>query len=111
MDFVHDQLVTRSRLRFLTIVDTWSRLSPAVDPRFSYRWEDVIRTLEEVCVEVGYLKAIRVDQGSGLVSRDLGLWAYENDVVLDFTRAGRPTDDASIGAFNDKFRWEYSSTL
>ena len=37
MDFVHDQLATGRRLRVLTIVDTWSLFSPAVDPRFSYR--------------------------------------------------------------------------
>jgi putative transposase len=29
----------------LTIVDTFSRFSPAVDPRFSYRGEDVVLTL------------------------------------------------------------------
>jgi hypothetical protein len=37
MDFVHDQLATGRKIRVLTIVDTFSRFSPAVDPRFSYR--------------------------------------------------------------------------
>lgn len=54
MDFVHDQLATGRKLRVLTIVDTWSRFSPAVDPRFSYRGEDVAATLERVCREHGY---------------------------------------------------------
>lgn len=40
MDFVHDQLATGKKLRVLTIVDIWSRFSPAVDPRYSYRGED-----------------------------------------------------------------------
>ena len=31
MDFVHDQLATGRKLRVLTIVDTFSRLSPALD--------------------------------------------------------------------------------
>jgi transposase InsO family protein len=48
----------------LTIVDTFSRYSPAVEVRFSYRGEDVVQTLERVCCEAGYPKAIRVDQGS-----------------------------------------------
>ena len=43
MDIVHDQLATGRKLRVLTIVDTWSRYSPAIDPRFSYRGEDVVR--------------------------------------------------------------------
>ena len=49
MDFVHDQLATGRKIRVLTIVDTFSRFSPAVDPRFSYRGEDVVLTLERIC--------------------------------------------------------------
>lgn len=106
MDFVHDQLATGRKLRVLTIVDTYSRYSPAVDPRFSYRGEDVVRTLERVCRETGYPKAIRVDQGSEFISRDLDLWAYQKDVTLDFSRPGKPTDNAFIESFNGKFRAE-----
>ncbi len=43
MDFVHDQLATGKKIRVLTVVDTFSRFSPIVDPRFSYRAENVIR--------------------------------------------------------------------
>ena len=74
MDFVHDQLATGKKLRVLTVVDTFSRFSPIVDPRFSYRAEDVVATLEQVCAVVGYPRAIRVDQGSEFISRDLDLW-------------------------------------
>jgi len=48
MDFVHDQLATGRKIRVLTIVDTFSRLSPAIDPRFSYKGEDVVLTLERM---------------------------------------------------------------
>src|SRR4029077_15928683 len=75
MDFVHDQLATGRKVRVLTIVDTFSRFSPAVDARFSYRGEDVVQTLERVCKIIGYPKSIRVDQGSEFISRDLDLWA------------------------------------
>lgn len=71
MDFVHDQLATGRKLRILTIIDTFSRFSPATDPRFSYRGEDVVQTLERVCRDVGYPKTIRVDNGSEFISRDL----------------------------------------
>jgi putative transposase len=54
MDFVHDQLATGRKIRVLTIVDTFSRFSPAVDPRFSYRGQDVVLTLERICNTVGY---------------------------------------------------------
>jgi putative transposase len=106
MDFVHDQLATGRKIRVLTIVDTFSRFSPAVDPRFSYKGEDVVLTLERVCKSVGYPKAIRVDQGSEFISRDLDLWAYQKGVVLDFSRPGKPTDNAFIESFNGKLRAE-----
>ena len=40
------------------------------------------------------------------MSRDLGLWAYQRDVVLDFSRPGKPTDNSFIESFNGKFRAE-----
>ncbi|WP_404863186.1 IS3 family transposase [Georhizobium sp. MAB10] len=106
MDFVHDQLATGKKIRVLTVVDTFTRYVPVLDPRFSYRAEDVVRALEQVCPIVGYPKTIRVDQGSEFVSRDLDLWAYAKGVTLDFSRPGKPTDNASIEAFNGRFRAE-----
>ena len=90
----------------LTVVDTFSRFAPAIDPRFSYRGEDVVQSLERVCAKVGYPATIRVDQGSEFVSRDLDLWAYSRGVTLDFSRPGKPTDNAFIEAFNGRFRVE-----
>jgi putative transposase len=71
MDFVHDQLATGRKIRVLTVVDMFSRFSPIVDPRFSYRAEDLIAALERTCAVIGYPKMIRVDQGSEFISRDL----------------------------------------
>jgi len=73
MDFVHDQLAMGRKIRVLTVVDTFSRYVPVIDPRFSYRGEDVVQTLDRVCAEAGYPSTIRVDQGSEFVSRDLDL--------------------------------------
>lgn len=106
MDFVHDQLATGRKIRVLTVVDTFSRFSPVVDPRFSYRAGHVVATLEKVCAKVGYPRTIRVDQGSEFISRDLDLWAYAKGVTLDFSRPGKPTDNAFIEAFNGRFRSE-----
>ena len=110
MDFVHDQLATGTKLRVLTIVDTFSRFSPAIEPRFNFRGADVVEVLERVGREVGFPAAIRVDQGSEFVSRDLDLWAYQRGVTLDFSRPGKPTDNAFIESFNGKFRAECLNT-
>ena len=110
MDFVHDQLATGRKIRVLTVVDTFTRFSPVLDPRFSYRGEDVVQTLEQTCARMGYPKTIRVDQGPEFISRDLDLWAYAKGVTLDFSRPGKPTDNAFIEAFNGRFRIECLNT-
>jgi hypothetical protein len=70
--------------------------------RFSYRGEDVVATLDKACRKIGYPKTIRVDNGSEFISRDMDLWAYQRGVTLDFSRPGKPTDNAFIEAFNSK---------
>jgi putative transposase len=66
----------------------------------------VVQTLEGICRKTGYPKTIRVDNGSEFISRDLDLWAYVNNVTLDFSRPGKPTDNGFIEAFNSKLRSE-----
>src|SRR5437764_4174057 len=97
---------TGRKLRVLTIVDTFSRFSPALEPRFTFRGADVVEVLERVGRQVGFPATIRVDQGTEFVSRDLDLWAYQRGVTLDFSRPGKPTDNAFIEAFNSRFRAE-----
>ena len=67
MDFVHDQFATGRKLRVLTIVDTFSRFSPALEPRFTFRGSDVVEVLEKLCRQVGFPTTIRVDQGTEFV--------------------------------------------
>jgi putative transposase len=106
MDFVHDQLFDGKKIRVLAIVDTLSRVSPALDVRHSYRGSDVVETLERGAAEFGYPRTIRVDNGPEFVSKELDLWAYMKGVTLDFSRPGKPTDNAFIESFNGKFRAE-----
>jgi len=72
--------------------------------RYGYRRIHVLLRRE------GRPKSIRADNGPEFVSRDLDLWAYQNDVILDFSRPGKPTDNAFIESFNGKFRAECLNT-
>jgi putative transposase len=40
----------------------------------------------------------------------MDLWAYTNGVILDFSRRGKPTDNAAIESFNGRFRSECLTT-
>jgi putative transposase len=66
MDFVHDELAMGKKIRVLTVIDIFSKFSPVIDPRFSYRAEDVVMTLERVCGEVGYPKTIVLTRAASL---------------------------------------------
>ena len=44
--------------------------------------------------------------GSEFSGRLVDLWAYANGVVMEFSRPGRPTDNAYIESFNRSFRDE-----
>ena len=63
-------------------------------------------TLERGAAEFGYPKTIRVVNGAEFISKELDLWAYANGVTLDFSRPGKPTDNAFVESFNASARLE-----
>ena len=46
------------------------------------------------------------DSGSEFSGGQMDLWAYTNQVQLDFNRRGKPTDNAIVESFNGRFREE-----
>ena len=54
----------------------------------------------------GSPSVIRVDNGPEFVSKALDRWAYSNSVTLDFSRPGKPTDNAFVESFNGRLRDE-----
>ena len=53
----------------------------------------------------GVPQSIKVDNGHEFISKELDKWAYENMVTLDFSRPGKPADNAFIESFNGSF-WD-----
>ncbi|WP_405230064.1 integrase core domain-containing protein [Lentisalinibacter sediminis] len=89
-----------------TVADNLTRVSPAMGVGYRYTGYDVVRTLEQAAKCHGVPKAIRVDDGPEFVPKELDLWAYANAVKLDFSRPGKPTDNAFAEAFNARVRQE-----
>jgi putative transposase len=106
MDFVSDQLYDGRRVRVLAIVDNHTRESLALVPSQRIRGMDVVETLERITKIKGIPKRIKVDNGPEFISKDVDRWAYWNHVELDFSRPGKPSDNAFIEAFNSRFRQE-----
>jgi putative transposase len=75
-------------------------------PRANFRAFHVVEILDRLVADRGTPKAIRVDNGPEFAGRLLDQWAYLNGVELDFSRPGKPTDNAFIEAFNARIRAE-----
>ena len=101
-----DNLYNGQKLRCLTIVDNHTRISPTIGVGFRYTACNVIETLNQAVNRYGKPECIRVDNGPEFISKELDLWSYARGVQLDFSRPGKPTDNAFIESFNSRFRQE-----
>lgn len=106
MDFVSDALFDGRRLRALTLLDIFTREALAIEVDKSITGEQVASVLQAVIAGRGAPQRIRVDNGPEFVSNALDRWAYENKVTLDFSRPGRPIDNAFVESFNGRLREE-----
>jgi len=106
LDFLTDGLADGQRFRVLTIVDNVSRVSPAIEVGVSLTGERVVAILERLKGTIGRPERIAIDNGPEFISKALDAWAYRNRVQLEFSRPGKPTDNAFAESFNGRLRDE-----
>ena len=106
LDFLADSLADGRRFRVLTLVDNVSRVSPAIEVGISLTGERVVAILERLKRTVGVPERIAVDNGPEFVSKTLDAWADRNRVQLEFSRPGKPTDNAFAESFIGHVRAE-----
>ena len=103
--FVHDRLADGRPFRLLTLVDNFSRVSPAIECDFSFNGQRVVAVLGRLKAS-GLPQTIKCDNGSEFISKALDAWAHRHGVKLEFSRPGKPTDNAFIESFNGRLRQE-----
>jgi putative transposase len=106
MDFVSDQLANGIRFRALTVIDIYSREALAIEVGQHLRGYDVVQTLNRLVSQRGKPKYLFTDNGPEFSGQMLDLWAYHYNVRIDFSRLGKPTDNAYIETFNGSLREE-----
>jgi putative transposase len=106
MDFIHDVLATGRRIKALTIVDDFSRESPAIAVDTSLSSEQGIRILEEIREVRGLPQAFLMDNDSRFTSLRFLRWAREVGVELHFIEPGKPIQNAFAESFNGRLRDE-----
>ena len=106
LDFVADQFTGGRRFRALTVVDVYTRECLAIEVGQSLKGQDVVRVLQRISQQRSAPQVLFCDHGSEFSSQVMDLWAYHNQVKIDFSRPGKPTDNAHVESFNGTLRAE-----
>lgn len=106
MDFMSDQLVDGRRFRILTVLDVYTRECLALVAGQRFRGADVANILSRLVEERERPEYIHCDNGCEFTSKIMDQWAWLNDVRMDFSHPGKPTENAYIESFNGRVRQE-----
>lgn len=77
-----------------------------LDTGIRLRADDVVATLNRLPKERGSPAIIQWDNGSDSTSVELHHWCYWNQVRLNFSRPGKPNNNAAIESYCNSFRRE-----
>jgi putative transposase len=106
IDFVADTLANGQRFRALTVVDVYTRECLTIEVGQSLKGADVVRVLQRISQRRARPKVLFCDNGSEFTSQMMDLWAYHHGIAIDFSRPGKPTDNAFVESFNGTLRAE-----
>lgn len=106
MDFLHDRLATTRSFRVLTMVDEYSRESPAMVADTSLPGARVVEVLERLAETHGLPQTITIDNGPEFAGSAVDAWAYRRGIQLHFIDPGKPVQNAYAESFNGRFRDE-----
>lgn len=107
MDFVADNRFNGRRIRTLTVVDNFSRECLAVEVGQELLGYDVVAVIERLKKSSGRIpQRLQTNNYRGFISKPIDRWAYENGSIIDFSRAGKTTDNALVESFNGSLRDE-----
>jgi len=103
-DFMGDQTEDGRKLKLLTVLDEFTRESPAIEVGRSVRAKDVIAVLEYLFVVRGAPKFIRSDNGPEFIADKIKKWLKKNHVETLYVEPGSPWENGYIESFNGKLR-------
>ena len=89
-----------------TLVDHFTRESPAIEVGNSIPGKRVVAVLERLARTHGLPQVITADNGTEFTTRAVDEWTHRNGVKLDFIRPGKPIENAYIESFNSRLRQE-----
>ena len=105
-DFVMDQTADGRRLKFLPIVDEYTRECVELRVERSLTAREVVETLRQKMAERGAPKYLRSDNGPEFIAKAVREWLAEAGVSTLYIEPGSPWENAYSESFNSRLRDE-----
>lgn len=106
-DFVFDRTAGGSHLKWLSIVDEYTRECLALKVDRGITAEDVIDTLSELFAMRGVPRGIRSDNGPEFVAAAIQRWLKQVDVQTLYIAPGSPWENGYAESFHSRLRDEF----
>lgn len=106
LDYQHDATDQGIELRFLNIVDEFTREALAIEVGRSFTADATVEVLIELVGRLGAPANIRSDNGPELTAAALQDWCEQSEVATNYIEPGCPWQNPWIESFNGRFRDE-----
>ena len=106
-DFVQASTIDGRTIRFLNIVDEYTRYCLKIKVGRGIKSEDAIDTLAELFSIHGVPKRIRCDNGPEFISLAIKEWLVKIGVSVLYIEPGAPWQNGLCESFNSRFRDEF----
>jgi transposase InsO family protein len=106
-DFVFDRTASGSALKWLSIVDEFTRECLALKVDRSITSEDVIDTLAELFAMRGVPKHVRSDNGPEFIAHAIRRWTDQLGIETLYIEPGAPWENGYAESFHSKLRDEF----
>jgi transposase InsO family protein len=103
-DFVADQTIDGKTIRFLTVIDEFTREAIWIECARRLNSVDVVRVLEQLVELRGRPVAIKSDNGSEFVAKKVQDWIAKRGIGAVFIEPGSPWQNGHNESFNGVFR-------
>jgi len=109
-DFVFDHTTSGSTLKWLSIVDEYTRECLCLKVDRSITSEDVIDTLAELFAMRGVPKHIRSDNGPEFIAHAIQRWTKQLSIETLYIEPGSPWENGFAESFHSRLRDEFLAT-
>ena len=106
-NFVEDKLMNGSKIRWLNIIDEWTRECIASIPKRNWHSDTMVETLSKIFMFYGIPEYIRSDNGVEFSSKRMRRFLQEIGITTCFIEPGSPWENGYCESFNGKMRDEF----